>query len=84
MNAPQKTQKTQKTLTELEERLASAEGAKLKQTLAASLRETEARLSARVSGPVPKSEFASLNASLEAVRVAQVVLFEWVPGTAAG
>lgn len=78
MNAPQKT------LTELEERLAGPEGAKLKQALASSLRDTEARLAARASGPVPKNEFAELRTSLEAVRMAQVVLFEWVPGTAAG
>lgn len=76
MNAPQKT------LTELEERLAAGDGAALKQSIAARLREIEERLAARLSGPVPKNEFAQLNASLEAVRVAQVVLFEWVPGTA--
>lgn len=76
MNAPQRT------LTELEERLARADGAALKRSISESLRETEARLAARAAGPVPKSEFAALGAALEAVRTAQVVVFEWVPGTA--
>ena len=67
-----------KTLTELEERLARADGGALRAKLAHELSELELRFLLRLSGMVPKSEYAPLTACVEAVRAAQKVLREAV------
>jgi hypothetical protein len=70
------------TLTELEERLATAGGPELRKQLIAQLRVTELRLTARLAAMVPKAEFDLIDSSLVAARAAQRVLNDWVPGTA--
>ena len=76
-------EKRQTTLTELEERLAAADGGVLRERLLKEIAAIEVRLAARAAGLVPKDEFASLSTSLQAVRAAHKVLHDWVPGTAA-
>lgn len=69
-------------LTELEERLAAAEGATLRAELAGRLAQTESRLKARLSALLPSDEFAAVNACLQATQAAQTVLGQWIVGTA--
>ena len=69
-------------VTELEDRLASWEGAALRLRLVAELKATESRLAATLAAMVPRAEFPAFDASIEAVRAAQSVLEAWVPGTA--
>ena len=73
--------KQTRTLTELEERLAGADGAALRDKLAHELSELELRLVVRLAGMVPTDEYAPLAASGEAARAAQKVLQDWTPGT---
>lgn len=69
-------------LTELEERLAAADGAALRTELAARLTQTGLRLKHRLAAPLPRDEFAAVNACLQATQAAQTVLGEWIVGTA--
>jgi hypothetical protein len=75
-------QAKQTRLTELEDRLARADGEALRLQLLRDLQGLEARLAAQMARMVPKEEFAQLAASVEAVRAARKVVREWVPCTA--
>jgi hypothetical protein len=75
-------QAKQNRLTELEDRLARADGEALRLQLLRDLQGLEARLAAQMGRMVPKDEFAQLAASVEAVRAARKVVQEWVPCTA--
>jgi hypothetical protein len=70
------------TLTELEERLAGTDGIALRRQLITDLAALELRLVNKLAAMVPKPEYEQLTASVEAVRAAQKVLTDWVPGTA--
>lgn len=64
----------QTTTTELEMRLAGPEGRALRDQLQRDLSTLELRLVARLAAMVPRSEFATLAACVEATRTAQRVL----------
>jgi hypothetical protein len=69
-------------LTELEEKLAAADGAQLRARLMGELQAMQSRLSAQLGHLVSKDEHACLSACAAAVVSAQDVLLHWVTGTA--
>jgi hypothetical protein len=64
-------------LTDLESRLAGPTGEVLRVDLLTQLSTMEFQLRQRMAASVPRSEFAGLEASAEAVRMAQEILHEW-------
>jgi hypothetical protein len=64
-------------LTELESRLAGPTGEVLRVDLLTQLSTMEFQLRRRMAASVPRSEFAGLEASADAVRMAQEILHEW-------
>ncbi|WP_374608471.1 hypothetical protein [Diaphorobacter nitroreducens] len=68
-------------LTELEERLAAADGDVLRNELAARLQQTALQFKTRLARPLPRDEFVATNACLQAALAAQAVLDTWTTGT---
>jgi len=70
------------TLTELEDRLAAPDGGALRDQLMRQMKDTEVRLAGQASRPLPREEFAAVNACLRGTEAAQRVLGRWITGTA--
>lgn len=72
----------QKTLTELEERLAGEHGVAVREQLLREVGALKLRVAARLARGAGKDDFAVMSATRDAVQAAERVLQNWVPGTA--
>jgi hypothetical protein len=74
----------QRTLTDLEDRLAGEQGAAVRQHLLRDMAALKLRLATRLTRGAGKDDFAAMTATRDAVHAAERVLQNWVPGTALG
>ncbi len=68
-------------MTDLEARLAQADGAAVRDGLLQRLEQLERRLRQQLAASVPRNDYARVAAAAEAAQAAQAVLRDWPVGT---